>query len=238
MKFTPEVLAALQTLKNAAENDFERQIIGKIEHSAFKLIGQRFGRLTVIERAENDKNGQARWKCHCDCGNDIVILGCSLLAGRTKSCGCLHREISAQRTTKHGMANSKLYGTWKGIKRRCLNTNAPNYKHYGGRGITICEEWRNDFQAFYDYVSKLEHFGEEGYTLDRINNDGNYEPNNLRWADRATQARNRRNNTYVKYNGEKMILTDASEKSGIGRKTLYHRLQRGEKGDYLFRLPK
>ncbi|MBQ7705889.1 MAG: hypothetical protein IJT73_10795 [Selenomonadaceae bacterium] len=112
------------------------------------------------------------------------------------------------------------------------------HKNYGGRGITVYPAWIDDFQAFYDYVSKLEHFGETGYTLDRIDNDGNYEPDNLRWADAKTQQRNTRKNVFVEYQGQKMTLTEASEKSGINLKTLKDRLKRGETGEYLFRLPK
>lgn len=201
------------------------------------LIGQRFGRLTVVERAENKIYGnkqKATWLCHCDCGNDVIVVGESLRTGATKSCGCLHKEGLH---TIHGMRYTKLYTDWLGIKARCSNPKSIVYKHYGGRSITFYPAWADDFQAFYDYVSKLEHFGEKGYSLDRIDNNGNYEPGNVRWADRNTQARNKRNNVMVEYKGEIMCLKDASNLSGVNQDTLRCRIQRGETGDYLFRLP-
>lgn len=196
------------------------------------LIGQRFGRLTVTEYVGTNKTRHSLWKCRCDCGNEIVVAGGNLKKGNTKSCGCLHNE---GRKPNHGMANTKIYRVWIGIKKRCLNTNSTDYKDYGGRGIKVCSEWLDDFQSFYDYVSKLEHFGEEGYTLDRIDNSGNYEPNNVRWADRNTQARNKRNNHFLEYKGKKMTLAEVAENSGIDRGALNSRLKRGDIGDRLFR---
>lgn len=203
----------------------------RAEHILHDLTGQRFGRLTVIERVENNKFGQTRWKCHCDCGTDKVIDAQSLISGKTQSCGCLNLENH----TTHQMAYTLIYRTWGSMKARCLNPNAPNYKNYGGRGIKICDEWQNDFQAFYDYVSQLEHYGEKGYTLDRINVNGNYEPNNLRWATAKEQRRNRRDNHIVEYKGVKMCLTDAAIKSGINKCTLLARVKKGDTGDELFR---
>lgn len=195
------------------------------------LLGMRFGRLTVIERTENNQRGQSCWKCHCDCGNETVVVASDLKKGHTKSCGCSRSESKF----KHGMAHTKISHIWRAIKDRCSNPNNKRYKHYGGRGITICDEWRNDFLAFYNYVSKLEHYGEEGYSLDRINNDGNYEPDNLRWADAKTQNHNTRKNVFIEYNGEKMTVAEASKLSGINYATLLDRLHRGDTGDKLFR---
>lgn len=259
------------------------------------LTGMRFGRLTVIERAENSKDGKARWKCRCDCGNICIIQGKLLFNGNTNSCGCYKRQHTSERCLQnltgmkfghltvleraenqghytawlckcdcgntcvaqgyrlkngkikscgclrgqnHGMKSTKVYRAWQGIKQRCFNPKRKAYKNYGGRGITMYPEWVNDFQAFYDYVSKLPHFGEAGYSLDRINNDGNYEPDNVRWADRKTQSRNRRNNRVLEYEGEQMCLAETAEKSGIQIGTLRLRLKRGETGEYLFRLPR
>lgn len=203
--------------------------------SALKnLVGQKFGRLTVLERAENAKDGHARWKCRCDCGREVVVFGNSLIRGVTKSCGCLHDELTVQRSTKHGKCHSKTYRLWAAIKTRCFNPNYKAYKHYGGRGITIYEPWRNDFAAFYDYVSKLEHFGEEGYTLDRKDNGGNYEPGNLQWATQKEQNRNQRTNVIVEYNGERMTLVEAAERSGIDYDALRYRIDHCWSGDKLF----
>lgn len=197
------------------------------------LTGMKFGRLTVIERAENDKLGKARWLCKCDCGNETVVGGAFLRLGQSTSCGCLRKETGNHRT--HGMKGTSVYHSWCAMKQRCLNPNTKKFKRYGGRGITIYPDWVDDFQAFYDYVSKLEHFGKEGYTLDRIDNNGNYEPNNLRWADNKTQARNRRSNIIVEYNGKAMTLTESAESSGIAFSTLLTRYRAGDREDRLFR---
>lgn len=205
-------------------------------HNFIDLTNQRFGRLTVIERVENAENRQARWLARCSCGNEVIVRGAELRkANGTRSCGCLNKEIVGNLNRSHGMYGTKIYKTWAKIKSRCLNPADKRYKDYGGRGITICDEWKNDFRAFFDFVSKLEHYGDENYTLDRIDVNGDYEPGNVRWADWKTQARNKRNNIIVEYQGELTTLTEASEKSGINHGTLCYRYHRGDRGDYLFR---
>ena len=186
----------------------------------YDLTGQKFGRLTVLGLVEIKRN-QTYWLCRCSCGTEKVVCCRTLTSGHAKSCGCLNFENAPT----HGMSNSKIYRAWADIKTRCLNRNCNHngYKNYGGRGISMFSGWIEDFQAFYDYVSKLEHFGEKGYTLDRINNDGNYEPENVRWADRKAQQRNTRRNVFVEYQGKKMTLAEASEKSGINYQTLCQR---------------
>lgn len=199
------------------------------------LTGQTFDKLTVIERAENNKHGQVMWRCRCSCGNFCTVASNLLIGGNTKSCGCLRHQAYHK---THGLSASVIYRKYKDILSRCYNPNRQNYERYGGRGITICEEWKNNFQAFYDYVSKLEHFDEKGYSLDRIDNNGNYEPSNVRWADNKTQCRNKRNNVIVEYQGQKMTLAEASEKSGINVGTLLSRIKRGDTGERLFRTVK
>lgn len=163
------------------------------------LKEKRFGRLVVLEQAEGKKNGCLLWKCKCDCGNEVVVPSGKLTSGRKRSCGCLQTETASKIASSgnnrrtHGMKRTKIYSIWNTMKFRCFNENAPNFNNYGGRGITVCDEWKDDFQSFYDYVSKLPHFGEDGYSLDRINNDGNYEPGNVKWSTRTEQNRNRRN---------------------------------------------
>lgn len=200
------------------------------------LIGQRFGRLTVIERAENNKNGHVCWKCRCDCGVKIVVDGGSLRNGDTKSCGCLKIEKASGRLFRHGLRRSRIYKIWANMKTRCFNPNNSKYPRYGGRGITVYPAWIDDFQAFYDYVSKLEHFGEKGYSLDRIDNNGNYEPENLRWANAKTQRCNQQDALMVVlYNNKKVVLKDAARLSGINYNTLYSRYCRGDMEEKLFR---
>ncbi len=201
------------------------------------MEGKTFGRLTALSY-DHTEGKSAFYRCRCECGREIIVRGLSLRRGDTRSCGCLRREVTAQKNTDnqtHGMYNSKIYKTWVGIKTRCYNSNDNGYKNYGGRGITMYEPWINDFQAFYDYVSQLEHFGEEGFSLDRINNDGNYEPGNLRWTTMKEQSRNRRTNVWVEYNGEQITLVEAAERSGIRYDVLHYRYKHGWAIEDLFR---
>lgn len=148
------------------------------------LKGKKFGRLHVLAREGKDRQGSSTWKCICDCGEEKVIRGCLLNTGRQKSCGCLQREA----ITKHGLYNHPLYTVWAGMIQRCSNKNQPSYKNYGARGIKVCKRWKN-FKDFYNDMI-------EGYSsslqIDRINNDGNYEPGNCRWVTRSQQNRNKR----------------------------------------------
>lgn len=198
------------------------------------LTGQKFNRLTVLERAENSKCGKARWLCRCECGNEVIVLGSSLTSGHTKSCGCLSREKFLEHTKTHGMTRTSIYNTWVSMIQRCENPKCKNFDRYGGRGIKVCERW-HDFNNFYADVSILPHFGEKGYTLDRIDNNGNYCPENCRWATAKEQCRNQRTNIKVFYDGKEMMIEEAAQKSGINHKTLYKRYHAGKRGEELFK---
>lgn len=188
------------------------------------LIGQRFGRLTVIERAENNKNSQAKWKCVCDCGNEVVVFACNLKSGATKSCGCFNSECITKRNTKHNMACSRLFNVWSMMRKRCIYPKDKRYHDYGGRGITVCDEWQH-FEAFYKWAT--ENGYSDGLTLDRIDNNGNYEPSNCRFATFSQQANNRRSNHLLTFNGKTLTMKQWSDELGITYSTIEHRIKRG-----------
>ena len=180
------------------------------------LAGQRFGMLTVIGRKEN-RHGHAMWECLCDCGNKTVVPSGDLRRGKTKSCGC-------NRTT-HGDRGSRLYGIWIGIKTRCFNETDHTYALYGGRGITVCEEWRDSFEAFRDWA--LANGYRDDLSIDRKNPDGDYCPVNCRWTTMKEQQNNRRNNRLITYNGRTQTLSQWSAETGIHRGTIQYRLKHG-----------
>ena len=170
------------------------------------LISKKFNYLTVLERKGSHVSPSgtkcALYLCRCDCGKEVIVQARNLRNGNTKSCGCMKSELVSKVLTKHGHAKrdntERLYHVWKSILNRCYTKSNSHYERYGGRGISVCDEWKNSYEAFkewayangYDENAK---FGD--CTIDRINNDGNYEPNNCRWVDMKTQANNTRRNT-------------------------------------------
>ena len=162
------------------------------------IKGKRFGRLIAIERVKN-VGKKVSWKCLCDCGQETNVLTTNLTSNRIKSCGCLKNQKLIERSTKHNQRHTKLYEVWKTMKQRCYNPNNKGYKNWGGRGIVVCDEWKNNYQAFYEW--SMNNGYKEGLSIDRINNDGNYAPSNCRWSDKITQCNNTRQNKYFIING-------------------------------------
>lgn len=155
------------------------------------LSGQTFGQLYVIKRAVN-KGRRVRFLCRCQCGNEIIVLSDSLKNGKTKSCGCLRTKTTSLLNATHGKSKTRLYHIWQNMKRRCLRFTNPNFKYYGGRGITICTEWKNSFDTFYAWA--VSNGYQENLSIDRIDVNGNYCPSNCRFATKKEQSRNTRSN--------------------------------------------
>lgn len=190
---------------------------------AIDLTGKRFGMLTVLERADKTKSG-TKWLCRCDCGQTCCVLPNNLRGGRQKSCGCLRRRTPLNRT--HGDSRSvRLYRIWSDMKTRCCNPSMKSYALYGGRGINVCTEWANSYEAFRDWSLRSGYV--DDLSLDRIDNDGNYEPTNCRWATREQQSNNRRSNRLITANGSTKTMAEWARESGIRYTRIYKRLKRG-----------
>lgn len=160
------------------------------------ITGQKFGRLTVLRKTDKNRHRQQIWECICECGKKVFASTSSLKSKNTQSCGCYKKHKLTTKMTKHGMHNSTEYRTWWHIIGRCHTETNRSYSEYGGRGITVCQRWRDSFEAFYADMGPKPH---PDYSIDRIDNDGNYEPSNCRWADRTVQSTNQRlykTNTY------------------------------------------
>ena len=184
------------------------------------LTGSKFGRLDVIAKAQvKGPRGEIYWVCKCNCGNTKNVRANQLTRGVTKSCGCLHRES----VTHHGMTGLPTFRSWESMKQRCLNPKDPNYHHYGGRGIQVCERWVNSFDSF------LADMGQRtsGTTLDRIDVNGNYEPSNCRWATSKVQNNNQRVTKRYAFNGKEMTTAEISEATGVQQRLIVDRLRAG-----------
>lgn len=190
------------------------------------LINKRFNRLVVIKRVMDDKCGNRRWLCRCDCGILKIILGCNLLTGNTKSCGCLQKELTSSRSMLHGHRINKItsgtYATWQSLIQRCIHPTHRNYKNYGGRGITVCNRWLK-FENFLTDMGKKP----KGYEIDRIDNNKGYYKRNCKWVTSKENNRNKRNNHLIIFNGEIQCLAAWSEQYNISQHTLTMRLRRG-----------
>ena len=192
-----------------------------------KEISGRFGWLTVLGREGSEIIGSykkyAMWRCRCDCGNEVVVRGQKLRKGLKKACGVGGHYFHERKTEGATRKYSSEYASWAGMWERCNNSRVRNFKRYGGRGIKVCERW----QSFAVFLQDMGVKPSPGLTIERINNDGNYEPENCRWATRDEQRRNMRCSVYVIYEGERMLLLDVVAKLGLSRATVYNRLKLG-----------
>lgn len=193
------------------------------------LTNKKFGRLLVVKFVGRSNSGDSVWRCRCDCGVYKSVIGSSLKSGNTKSCGCYSIDNRKYFNLKHGCAvGSKPtaeYRTWAGIIQRCTNRHIPVYRFYGGRGITVCDRWSNSFVDFLEDVGLRP---TEKHSLDRFpNQNGNYEPGNVRWATQKEQMRNRRSNRIIEYMGKKDTMVAWSEKFGLRVGLVWGRIHRG-----------
>jgi hypothetical protein len=184
------------------------------------LTGQRFGRLIVINRTLL-KNKVTWFFCRCDCGKEKNIRAYSLKCGDTISCGCFKNEQVSKKCSTHRMSKQRIYSIWEGMINRCENPHNRNYKNYGKRGINVCDEWHS-FESFFAYMG---HPPTPQHTIERINNYGNYEPGNCKWATRKEQGNNTRRSLFINFNGQHKTLSEWAELLDIKFKTLYSRLK-------------
>lgn len=187
------------------------------------LTGQRFGMWTVVKFHEI-RDGQAYWLCKCDCGKTSYVRGGSLRRGVSKGCGCTREEHRVKGLIKHGGYGTRLYRIWGDMKARCFNPNAISYPNYGGKGITICDEWLT-FPPFRDWA--MSHGYDDALTVDRIDNSKGYSPSNCRWATVTEQANNRRTSHFVTYNGETLTLIQWARKLNVSYSLLFQRVKCG-----------
>lgn len=193
-------------------------------HNFKDITGQRFGSLVAI-RFVGVSAGKTRWECVCDCGATTVKVYQHMVLGLTKSCGCLRKAVATERmramSTTHGLSQTKWWKVWSSMMRRCYNTSATRYARYGGRGIAVCERW-------HDAVKFFEDMGEppENMTIERVDNNGNYSPNNCRWASYVEQNNNRSTTKFIEFLGERLSGAQWARRLGISKSTLYARLKK------------
>lgn len=191
------------------------------------VTGQRFGRLIAISR-DTSTSGYTRWLFHCDCGHDKVICLQSVTSGRTRSCGCLEAEARCVSNLSHGETrngrHTPEYMTWNNMRARCSNHRRADYARYGARGIRVCERWDKSFDAF---LADMGRRPSNRHSIDRIDSDGDYSPENCRWATDIEQIRNRRSSRTIVVDGKRIPLIEACQSAGLPYKSVWHRLRSG-----------
>lgn len=193
------------------------------------ITGERFSRLTVVRCvriARKRSDPPTMFECVCDCGKTTIVRISSLVTGHTKSCGCLQVEAAiaqGKKNRRHGMVGTRIYNIWWAMRKRCTNPKAINYANYGGRGINICDRWSN----FDNFMADMGLPPTENHSIDRIDSDGNYEPNNCQWSTPIDQANNQRGNRVLTFNGESKTVAEWARSTGISRYSIYARINAG-----------
>ena len=206
-----------------------------------EIIGKTYGRWVVESYAYTDSKARRFYNCVCTCGTKRVVQYSALNLGNSVSCGCFMKEKNGNRNRTHGKYKNPIYFVYNRIKGRCYNPKSKAYKDYGARGIKMCDEWRNDFMAFYNWAiangfsDKKTKNGRMYYSIDRIDVNGDYEPSNCRWADDYIQNNNKRNNVRFEYNGTVYSIKELCKISGLNENTLYYRLNHWDIKDALTR---
>lgn len=226
-------IECIGSILNSGKKIACNSVCSKKYKAVTELVGKKFGRLTVVEVFDSEidsKHSSRKCRCICERGNEVVVCSSSLKRENTKSCGCLQLESASRVNVKHGGTNDRLYKIWLSMKSRCYREKQKVYSNYGGRGIQVCEEWLNDYGAFRDWAY------DNGYnesaahgecTIDRINVNGNYCPENCRWVSVKEQNQNKRNNRILTLNGESKTLTEWAGVIGVDSHTVYNRIKKG-----------
>jgi len=189
---------------------------------ALDLTGQRFNRLIALRQTSKSNSGKLKWLCQCDCGNTVEAISSNLKGGQTNSCGCYHKEQTSKAKQTHGQSKTPDYKIWKTMTQRCFNSKQAMYKHYGGKGILVCDKWL----TFENFIADMGPRPSTKHSIERRNNDGNYEPSNCYWTTSKEQANNRSTNCLVTYQGDTKTLTQWCEELNlpVARKAIWHRL--------------
>lgn len=202
----------------------------------YDIAGQKFGRLTVIEPLGDPNYVHTKWRCICECGKEVTPRCDGLRSGNSKSCGCIQKEWATAKCkagTTHGQSHSPEYYSWHAMISRCYNPNETGYHHYGGRGIRVCDRWRNSLNDFLSDMGPRP----KGKSIGRIDVNGNYEPGNCRWETWTEQARNKRNTVLIEYQGEKLTGTELAKRLGLPQHVVAKRLRCGWSLDRIVSTP-
>ena len=204
-------------------------------YNAIDLTGQKIGFLTVLQRLPQYTHKKTYYKCKCDCGKEIITYYGNLASGHTKSCGCYMKKLASEMFSTHRKSSTVLYKRWSGIKERCYSPNSTKYYRYGARGIKMCDEWKNDFIKFYDW--SINNGFSENLTIDRIDVNGDYCPENCKWSNNIEQANNKTNSRFITYKGKTQTVAQWSRETGVAYDNIIARLRLGWDVDSIFTKP-